>query len=370
MEQLLDMFAIVAPGFEQECCAELLSLKVDEIVTERGGIAFRGDRTQLQRANLTLRTASRVLVRVGLFRARDFPQLFRRCRDLPWGRYIKPATPLEVSVTSQRSRLIHSGRIAATVSEAIDRALGRSSAEGAFRQRVQVRIEDDLCQVSIDSSGELLHRRGYRSESGAAPLRETLAAGILLKLGWSRDEALVDPMCGSGSFLLEAALMARGIPPGVQREFAFMHWPRFRSGAWQALLDHQGGEHPMPPLLGSDIDDEVLARAARNAERAAVADLIRWQPGGLATLEAPADSGLVVCNPPYGARLGEGEALRQLYRDFGALLRREFPGWRYGFICPEPELARLTGLAQQPMCQFHNGGLKVALYAGHLAGKK
>jgi len=369
MEALLDMFAIVAPGFEEECRAELQALDAQEIAVERGGVSFRGDRVQLQRANLRLRTASRVLVRVGTFRSRDFPQLFRRCRDLPWGRYVKPATPLEVTVSTRRSRLIHSGRIAATLSDAVDRALGRDGAEGPFRQRIQVRIEDDLCQVSIDSSGELLHRRGYRSESGAAPLRESLAAGILLKLGWQHNEALVDPMCGSGSFLVEAALMVRGTAPGGQREFAFMHWPKFRAGAWQALLSQQSSEHQQPLLRGGDIDSKVMLRAARNAERAGVSGMIEWAEGGLIAMKAPAESGLVICNPPYGARLGEGEGLRQLYRDFGDLLRREFSGWRYGFLCPEPQLAGLTGLAETPLCHLSNGGLQVALYAGRVEGK-
>lgn len=367
MSQLLDMFAVVAPGLESECAAELEALEVSALEVHRGGVAFSGGRVEMQRANLWLRSASRVLVRVGSFRCRDFPQLFRRCRDLPWGRFVKPGTPIEVTVSSQRSRLIHSDRVAETVQEAAYRSLGRLDAEGEFRQRVQVRLEDDLCTVSVDSSGELLHRRGYRSESGAAPLRETLAAGILLKLGWDGREALVDPMCGSGSFLIEAALLASGLAPGGQREFAFMHWPKFRPGAWQAQLqDRAIAKHGVPTLLGIDIDAAVLARAERNAARAGVAGHIVWQGGGFNTLEAPAAGGMLVCNPPYGTRLGEGEELRQLYRDFGDLLRQRFAGWRYAFLCPEPSLVKLTGLDVGAIERFSNGGLQVKLYAGQL----
>jgi len=368
MNQIDDMFAIVSPGLEAECAAELERLGVEGVVVQHGGVAFRGGRRELQLANLCLCTASRVLLRLATFRCRDFPQLFKRCRDLPWGSYVRPETSLEVAASAHRSRLVHSERLAATVHEAIDHALGRGAGgEEAFTQRVQVRLEDDLCTVSLDSSGELLHRRGYRSESGAAPLRETLAAGILLRLGWEGREALVDPMCGSGTFLIEAALLAVGRPPGGGRDFAFMHWPKFRPGGWQALLQQQApARHELPPLVGAEIDAEVLARARRNAERAGVSGLLRWCPGAFANLVPPAPGGLLVANPPYGARLGEGEALRRLYRDFGVLLRERFAGWRYGFLCPDPGLARQTGLPLRTAGRFRNGGLAVELFAGEI----
>ena len=366
MPQLLDVYTIVAPGLEEECASELKKLGVSDLLVEHGGISFRGDRELVQRANLMLRTASRVLVRLGTFRCRDFPQLFQRCRDLPWGRYVKKETPLEVAVTTHHSRLIHSGRIAETVCEAVNKALGRTSSEGMVAQRVQVRIEDDLCTVSIDSSGELLHRRGYRSESGAAPLRETLAAGILLKLGWDGSEPLFDPMCGSGSFLIEGALLAAGIPPGIQRDFAFSRWPKFRPGAWQVLKESSRRNCKNPFLSGYDIDNEVLLRAERNAERAGVAERITWQRGDFLVLTAPTTAGLVVSNPPYGERLGKTSDLPGLYRDFGTLLRREFAGWRYAFLCPDKELAQATGLNVQSLCQLSNGGLQVELFTGQI----
>jgi len=368
MNQSHDMFAIVSPGLETECAAELERLGVEGGVVQHGGVAFRGGRRELQLANLWLRTASRVLLRLASFRCRDFPQLFKRCRDLPWGSYVRPGTPLEVAASSHRSRLIHSERLAVTVREAVDHALGRGAGGGGgFTQRIQLRLEDDLCTVSLDSSGELLHRRGYRSESGAAPLRETLAAGILMRLGWDGREALVDPMCGSGTFLVEGALLAGAIPPGEQREFAFMHWPRFRPGGWQALLQQTASPvASWPPLLGAEIDAGVLERAGRNAARAGVAEHLGWCPGGFANLEPPAPAGLLVANPPYGERLGEGDALRALYREFGALLRERFSGWRYGFLCPDPGLARLTGLPLRTAGRFSNGGLGVELFAGEI----
>ncbi len=225
-------------------------------------------------------------------------------------------------------------------------------------------------RISIDSSGELLHRRGYRREAGAAPLRETLAAGVLLKLGWDGGVPLVDPMCGSGSFLIEGALLAGGIPPGMQRDFAFMHWPKFRPGAWQALREQYRPRRELPPLSGCDRDGGVLARAMRNAARAGVAESIAWHHGEAGTLVAPPAKGLIVCNPPYGARLGHDNDLPRLYRDFGSVLRTRFAGWRFAFLCPEPLLAQAAGLGGEVVGRFSNGGIRVTLQAGEVASRQ
>jgi len=367
MSEKLDMFAITAPGLEQPCALELVGLGVEGVTPAVGGVAFHGQRGDLERVNLMLRTASRVLVRLGSFRCRDFPQLFRRCRDLPWGRYVKPGSRLEVAVSSHRSRVLHRGRVAETVQEAVIRALGARPEEGGAVQRVQVRLEDDLCTVSIDSSGELLYRRGYRSESGPAPLRETLAAGILMLLGWDGEETLLDPMCGSATFLTEGALLAARIPPGRARRFAFMDWPRFRPGSWKVRLEeHSPSARQLPRLIGSDLDPEVIARARRNAERAGVSALIDLEVGGFEALRPPTRGGLVVANPPYGARLGNPGEVRSLYRAFGAWLQGGFAGWRFAFLATEPELARVTGLQTRVVARLRNGGLPVTLYAGEL----
>jgi len=367
MSANFDMFAIVAPGLEEPCATELCRLGMDGVVPSPGGVSFTGQRGDLEQANLMLRTASRILVRLGSFRCRDFPHLFRGCRDLPWGRFVKPGTRLEVAVSAHRSRLIHRGRIAETVRDAVARALGAAESPGAVRQRIQLRLEDDVCTVSIDSSGELLHRRGYRSEAGPAPLRETLAAGILMLLGWDGREPLLDPMCGSATFLVEGALLAARTPPGLTRQFAFMHWPRFRSGSWQARLQQLPGPRTdLPLLLGGDLDRQVIERARRNAERAGVAGHLRFVVGGFADLRPPAKSGLVIANPPYGSRLGEAGEVRELYRAFGAWLRRGYTGWRFAFLAPDPELARLTGLETRVVARLRNGGLPVALHAGEL----
>jgi putative N6-adenine-specific DNA methylase len=357
-------FAVVAPGLEEVCAAELRALGMAEVRTVGGGVDFEGHRRDLYRANLWLRTASRVLVRIAEARCTSFPELFQKSVRLPWGKFLRPGAPYQVRVSSQRSRLMHTDRIATTVAEGVARALGSSvpvEEEGA--QRIQVRLQDDRATFSVDSSGELLHRRGYRQETGHAPLRETLAAGMLMLLDWHGQEPLLDPMCGSGTLLIEGGLLATGQPPGAQRTFAFMDWPRYRPGLWQALLAEAARDRrPLGAFLqGSDHSDAALAAARRNAERSGLAD-IDWQLRELAFLPSMAGSGLLVCNPPYGERLGAGSDLRPLYRQLGQICRRSLPGWRVAILSPDERLVRTTGLPMRRIAALNNGGIAVALY--------
>lgn len=359
------LFAIVPPGLEAVCAGELQALELAGVEIVPGGIEFSGGLRELYLANLWLRTASRVVVRLGRLRSRDFPDFYRKLVRLPWGRFLRADTAVQVRASSHASRLIHSGRIAETVEAAINRALGREATPlSGPTQLVLVRFEDDLCQISIDSSGELLHRRGYREETAQAPLRETLAAAILLQLQWDGSTALVDPMCGSGTFVIEAALLARRLPPGGQREFAFMHWPRYRPGLWQALLLEAGRQtRPLAvAIVGADRDPRAVASAKRNAERAGVAADVRFESVELARLCAPGQSGLMLANPPYGARLEAGSDLVPLYRAFGQAWRGPFAGWRAALFCPAEAPLAATGFALRPLALLHNGGLPVTLF--------
>lgn len=361
-----DLFAVTAPGLEEVCARELAGLAMAGVRVVPGGVEFAGERRDLCRANLWLRTASRVVARVGEVRSRDFPELFRQTVRLPWGRFIRPDVPVRVRATSHRSRLLHSGRIAETVVAAIDRALGRAGPTLAEpEQLVLARFEDDLCILSVDSSGELLHRRGYREETAHAPLRETLAAGILLLLGWDGSVPLYDPMCGSGTLPIEAALLGARLPPGGARRFACMDWPHDRPGLWSALLAEAGHEVRPPgvSLGGSDRDPQTLAAARRNAGRAGVEQWVELRCADLTQLPSRPGPGLVVCNPPYGQRLGAGEDLRPLFRTFGEACRRSFPGWRAALLVPDDRLARATGLPLTRRGILNNGGIGVTLWA-------
>ena len=363
------LFAVTAPGLEEICAAELQALGMAAIRVVAGGVEFSGGLREIYLANLWLRSASRVLVRLGAFKCRDFPDLYRKGVRLPWGRFLRPGTGVQVRASSQRSRLIHSGRIAETLADAVNRALGREivPADGP-RQLVLARFEDDLCQLSVDSSGELLHRRGYRVETAFAPLRETLAAGILLKLGWDGSTPLVDPLCGSGTFVIEAALLAGNRAPGLSRPFSFMDWPGFRSGLLDALrLEARRSERPVAvPLCGGEREPEALAAAHRNAARAGIETLVQLRQQELERFVAPPGRGLVVCNPPYGKRIGRDEDLRPLFRSLGDVYRDRFRGWKGAFICPDDQLAKATALPLTRFGTLHNGGIPVSLWTADL----
>jgi putative N6-adenine-specific DNA methylase len=248
---------------------------------------------------------------------------------------------------------------------------------------VVVRLAEDQCTVSVDSSGRLLHKRGYRQAVAKAPLRETLAATLLMASGWDKVSPLLDPFCGSGTIPIEAALMARGIPPGIRRRFAFMDWPGYAESLWQ---DIAGGwlkaESSPPPILASDRDAGAIKMAQANAERAGVADLIEFkcqavsylmppaEPGGVVPVFARGEvapvfaRGWVVTNPPYGMRVNEGKDLRNLYAQFGNVLREKCPGWNLSVLCNDRVLLGQMHVPMDTSLLLVNGGIRVRLGRG------
>ena len=357
-------FAVTTPGFEQICQLELTRIGVENTQLVPGGVAFSGSFRDLYLTNLWLRTASRILVRFGFFSVRDFPTLYRRLLRLPWGRFIKPGTASEVRVTCHRSRLSHSGRVADTAKEAIEKALGCPAVEIGPVQKIFLRMEDDHCQVSLDSSGELLHRRGYRVANVTAPLRETLAAGCLLSLGYDGSKPLIDLMTGSGSFPIEAALIALNRAPGLQRNFAFMNWPKYRPALWRQLCELAGQQERrelVTTISGVDNNPLAIAAAEQNLQAAGLADSVLFRCQPMQSLVAPAAPGLLICNPPYGERLGKNASLEALYHDLGRIFGKVFSPWRGGILCPENELIQAVGIPLIPQLYCSNGGIKVCL---------
>ena len=356
-------FAVVTPGFEKICAAELRHLGLSEVTQMAGGVEFSGGLRELYLANLWLRSATRILVRVGELQARDFPTLFKKLLRLPWGRFVKPGSGVKVRATSHRSRLTHSGRLEQTCRDAIGRALG-TAPEGGGEAVVYLRLDDDRCQVSLDSSGELLHRRGYRKATVAAPLRETLAAACLLALGYDGSQALVDGMTGSGTFAVEAALIASNRAPGRDRSFAFMTWPKYRAGLWQQLLQEARKMEKMPSaaIIAVDSNPKAVAAAQQNLQAAGVEQDVQLDCRPLQELVAETDPGLIICNPPYGERIGRTAGLQALYRDLGRIYNVSFAGWQGALVCPDSELVRSTGSNFVSSVRFANGGIRVALW--------
>ncbi len=357
-----ECFAVTPPGAEGLCAAELrrLGLEPEE---QPGGVSFQAIARDLYRANLWSRVASRVLVRLGEFKCRDFPEFYRQLLKLPWGRFVRPERNCQIRVSCRTSRLNHSGRVAQTVLAALDKVLdGRPGSSLSGEQLILVRLENDQCTVSIDSSGELLHRRGYRKYTVDAPLRENLAAAILLKLGYDGSRPLVDPMAGSGTFAIEAALIAAGIAPGRLRRFAFMGWPHYRSHVWTLCLQEPGVvAQPCAAITAVDCNPAAVSAARKNAVAAGVESLVRVEAGQMEHFQAPAEKGLLICNPPYGERLGKVDQLLPLYACFGDLCRETFRHWTIGWISADRRFDRRARLGCQRLWSFSNGGITVEL---------
>ena len=383
------LFAVCAPGLEPFAALELDQLGLigshspsqsENFLTEKGpqyesgGIEFQGSLHDVYRANLYLRTASRVLVRLGEFYASAFPELRRKASRLLWENYLAPERPIALRVTCQKSRLYHEGAVAERVAGAIADRLGKPPPVQKYHedsgtelpQLIVVRFVDNLCTISIDSSGALLHRRGYRLATAKAPLRETLASAMVMASGWDTISPLLDPFCGSGTIPIEAALLARRVPAGYARRFAFMDWPNFDSRFWDKLLADAGKAivSDIPKIIASDRDAGAIQAAQANAERAGVADCIEFSCKAISAIDPPPCPGWVVTNPPYGVRLRKTKDLRNLYAQLGKVLRTRCPGWHVTMLCDSIQLIRSTGLEFDKGISMMNGGLKVRLVRG------
>ena len=340
---------------------------------EGGGVEFNGDLRAIYRANISLRTASRVLVRLGDFYAAAFSELRKKAGRLTWERYLEPGQPVALRVTCRKSRLYHQNAVGERVAGAIGDRLNQpppvvkfdEKSEAGPAQLIVVRLVHDHCTISVDSSGSLLHRRGYRLASAKAPLRETLAAGAILASGWDTVSPLIDPFCGSGTIPIEAALLAAGVAPGNKRRFAFMDWPNFDPLLWEETLGKDKGptDIGMPRIIASDRDRGAIAMAQANALRAGVADYIEFSSRPISAIE-PCGRGWVVTNPPYGRRVSAKKELRNLYAQFGKVLRAKCLGWHVAVLCSDLRLLHATRIGLDPTLSLVNGGVGVKLAQG------
>jgi putative N6-adenine-specific DNA methylase len=363
---LLDWFAVAAPGLEPEVKAELAELaSASALEAVEGGVTFRGPLEAGMRANLSSRVATRILLRMGGVDARTFPELRRRLRAIRWDGFV-PAGPVRVEASASRCRLYHTGALAETLLLGLGDAGVSVSADPEAATRIFIRGLEDHFTLSVDSSGELLHKRGWRVETGAAPLRETLAAGILALCEHDPERPFLDPMCGAGTIVLEACARAMNVAPGLARSFAFERWPRFTTGAWDLLRDEAlSAIRPGPPapLYAFDRDEEAVETTRRNAARAGFLAHLNLERAAFGERAAPASSGLVVMNPPYGRRLAAGTPLA---REVSRTLRARYGGWRVGLLAP-PATAGLPAARKHPL---RNGGLKVQLSVADLPGRE
>jgi putative N6-adenine-specific DNA methylase len=375
----LDWFAAATPGLEEPLCNEVEQLDgADAPRAVPGGVEFHGPLAVGMAANLHLRIASRVLVRLGQVKARDFAPLRRQLAKLPWQRFLPRDRPLRVDVSTSRCRLYHTKALAETLELAVRDSLGalpprplRSDDDDQATDelsRVLLRGEEDHFTVSVDASGALLHRRGWRLETGRAPLRETLAAGVLALCGYDPQFPFLDPMCGSGTIVLEACAVALHAAPGLHRSFALQAWPCFDASTWARLrAQAEAAQVAAPPsvLLGADRDPAAVDIARRNAERARFEPHVRLDVARFAAEPPAGPGGLVVINPPYGRRLGQRPDALRLGRDIGRILAAGYRDWRVGVLCPDAAFAKaiVAGLRRSPVAThaLRNGGLRVDL---------
>lgn len=360
-----EIFLATAPGLESVLCAEVKANGFRAPKAVPGGVRIEGRWHDVWRANLVIRGASRVLARLDTFHVTHLSQLDKRARRVPWGDVLRRDVPFRVEAACSNSRIYHSGAAAERIDTAIREELGALASPDA-EVCVTARFENDRCTISIDTSGELLHKRGFKEAVAKAPMRENLAALFLRQCGYDGTEPVVDPMCGSGTFVIEAAEIAAGLPPGRARRFAFEQLATFDEAKWRSLRDAKGASVVTSSVrfFGSDRDAGAIAMSRANAERAGVAEMTEFRQHTVSELSVPGGPpGLVIVNPPYGARIGDKRELQPLYRSLGQTLLAKFPGWRVGLITSEPSLAKATGLPfAPPAAPVPHGGLRVTLF--------
>ncbi len=364
-----EIFLATPPGLESVLADEVRAAGFDAPRAVPGGVETRGGWPEVWRANLVLRGTSRVLVRLGSFRAMHLAQLDKRARRFDWAAVLRADVAVRVEVSCRKSRIYHAGAATQRIERAISEGIGAPIA-GDAAVVVKVRIEDDLCTISLDSSGEPLHRRGHKQFIGKAPMRENMAALFLRQCGFDGTGPLVDPMCGSGTFVIEAAEIAAGLLPGRTRSFALESLACFDAKAWQAMRSPRTSTDPGMRFFGYDRDDGAIRGSQANAERAGVAGWTTFTRQAISDLERPeGPPGLVMVNPPYGTRIGDRKLLFALYGALGKTLAERFRGWRVGLVTSDAGLAKATGLKFTPPAPpVMFGGLKVTLWqAGPLS---
>jgi putative N6-adenine-specific DNA methylase len=359
-----EIFLVCPPGLEALLAEEARSLGFSDARVVAGGVSFSGDWRDVWLCNLKLRGASRVLARIASFRASHLAQLDKRARDVPWADHLRPDVPVSIEASCSRSKIYHSGAAAERFARAVREELGAPVSDEA-EVTLKARIDRDVVTLSLDTSGGLLHKRGAKQAMAKAPLRETMAALLLRACGFNGAEPVYDPMCGSGTFVIEAAEWAAGLAPGRNRSFAFEKLASFDAALWDSMKRTLPADADIAlRFQGSDRDAGAVKAAIANAERAGMSTLTSFERKPIGACTPPAGpAGLVIVNPPYGARIGERKSLFGLYGALGGVLKDCFKGWRVGLVTSDKGLATATGLpfVDEPLAFLH-GGLRVALY--------
>ena len=380
-KQPLLFTATCGAGLEPLVAEEITGFGGEDITTSFGAVHWTGTLESGYRACLWSRFASRILLELAHFDAPDTDTLYARCGEVLWDDHFHWKSTFAVHATLVNATITHSQFAALRVKDAIAdqfrKRFGKRPDVDTFNPdiRINLHVEGTAASLALDLSGDSLHRRGYRTGAGEAPLKESLAAAIVRLSGWperaAEEPILLDPMCGSGTLLIEAALMLSDSAPGLLRKkFGFMAWHKHDPQLWERLTaealqrEERGLPEPWPQFIGYDADPKVVAQARKNVIAAGLREMIVIRQGQLARVESPGERGCVLTNPPYGERLSEREAVKYLYRCLGRTFRARFSGWTLGFFTANPDLAEMTGMTWTQRHRLFNGPLKCQLLVG------
>lgn len=365
----LDLIATSAMGLEAVVAKEVRDLGY-ECTVENGRISFKGDELAIARSNLWLRTADRIKIKVGEFRATSFEELFEKTKAFPWEQYLPENAEFPVSGKSIKSKLFSVSDCQAIVKKAIvarlQKAYKRTSwlEENGPTYKIEIALLKDIATITIDTSGAGLHKRGYRADQGEAPLKETLAAALVLLTNWTADRPFIDPFCGSGTIAIEAALIGQNIAPGFNREFISEKWPLISPSVWDEARNEAEdlAQYDQPLLIsGSDIDHRMVKIAEENAFEAGLGDLISFKQMRVQDLTVKQDYGVIVGNPPYGERLGEKQAVEKMYREMGQAFA-ELDTWSIYILTSHPDFENLFGKPATKKRKLFNGFIRTDFY--------
>lgn len=368
MKQQADflMLAKTFKGLEEVLAQELIELGANDVQLERRAVSFRGDKALLYRANLCLRTAIRILVPIASFKAKDTDALYDQVKALNWSQYMTADQTFAIDATVYSESFRNSRFVTYRVKDAIadywiDKAHKRPSVSTQIPDiLLNVHVANEQVTISLDSSGESLHKRGYRVATTEAPISEVLAAGMLLLAGWKGQSDFYDPMCGSGTLLIEAALIARNIAPGVFRSsFAFEKWPDFDADLWNDIYNDDSNERDfIHHIYGSDASFYAIQQAAKNVKSAGVAKDIELKQIRMEEIkEVHAEGALVMLNPPYGERLKSNKEMEDLYSAIGSTLKHQFTDSTAWIISSNVEAMKCIGLKPSKKYHLLNGEL-------------
>ncbi|QRG67456.1 THUMP domain-containing class I SAM-dependent RNA methyltransferase [Brevibacillus choshinensis] len=367
--QKVELIATATFGLESVVAEEVKALGYTDVQVENGKVTFTADISAIPRTNLWLRTADRVRLKIGEFQASTFDELFEKTKALPWADWITEDAAFPVEGKSVKSTLFSVPDCQAIVKKAVVESLKQTYKRDWFEEqgplyKIEVALLKDVATLTIDTSGPGLHKRGYRELIGTAPLKETMAAALILLSRWKPDRVFMDPFCGSGTIPIEAALIGQNIAPGMNREFVSESWPTIPKAAWREARaeTHDLARYDQKlEIIGTDIDEEILKIARRNASEAGVDELIHFQRMDVRDIRTKKKYGYLICNPPYGERLGEWKQVSRMYGEMGKTFAA-LDTWSFYVITSDELFEEHFGRKASKKRKLYNGNMKVDYY--------